>query len=521
MADNIITKENTGSRFIAIAGLTHLQKVGFYGSIRLSLRKKKDTDMNYEPVIGLEIHAQLKTKTKIFCGCSTRFGALPNTHVCPVCLGMPGVLPVLNRTVVEYAMKMALATGCSVEGTSRFARKNYFYPDLPKGYQISQYELPIARNGHVNITLEDGSTKRIGITRIHMEEDAGKLIHDPDRPVSYVDYNRTGVPLIEIVSEPDMRSPEEAGAYLRHLRAVLRYLDISDGNMEEGSFRCDANVSIRPKGEKEFGTRTELKNLNSFKFVEKALAYEIARQIQALDQGEEIVQETRLWDSEKSRTISMRGKEEAHDYRYFPDPDLVPLVIDNTWISEVEKQLPELPEQRRARFMADFDLPEYDARVLTASREFADYFEDCLALVNKPKIISNWMMGELTALLNAKALAIAESPISPQRLAGLIKLIDAGTISGKIAKTVFDEMAGCDKDAQTIVEQKGLMQVSDQGAIEEIVDRIVADNPGEVEKYKGGKKKLFGFFVGQVMKETRGKANPQVVNEILKKRLDG
>ena len=477
--------------------------------------------MSYEPVIGLEVHAQLKTRTKIFCGCSTAFGAPPNTHVCPVCLGMPGVLPVLNQSVVEYAMKMALATQCHVEGTSRFARKNYFYPDLPKGYQISQYELPIARNGHVDITLEDGTVRRIGITRIHMEEDAGKLVHDPDRPVSYVDYNRTGVPLIEIVSEPDLRSPEEAGAYLRHLRAILRYLDISDGNMEEGSFRCDANVSVRPEGQEAFGTRTELKNLNSFKFVEKALAWEIDRQIEALGQKEPIVQETRLWDTDKNRTVSMRGKEEAHDYRYFPDPDLVPLVIDRAWIEAVKKDLPELPDQRRARFMAEFELPEYDAQVLTASREFADYFEDCLARVNKPKMVSNWMMGELTALLNSKDLSIDQSPISAGRLAGLIELIDAGTISGKIAKTVFDEMAGCEKSAKAIVEEKGLVQVSDTGELEQIVDRIVAAHPDEAEKYRGGKKKLMGFFVGQVMKETKGKANPQVVNEILKKRLEG
>ncbi|MBA2879854.1 aspartyl-tRNA(Asn)/glutamyl-tRNA(Gln) amidotransferase subunit B [Desulfosalsimonas propionicica] len=475
--------------------------------------------MRYEPVIGLEVHAQLKTRTKIFCGCSTAFGAPPNTHVCPVCLGMPGVLPVLNRSVVEYAMKMALATGCQVEGTSRFARKNYFYPDLPKGYQISQYELPIARNGCVDISLEDGTTRRIGITRIHMEEDAGKLIHDPARPVSYVDYNRTGVPLIEIVSEPDLRSPAEAGAYLRQLRAVLRYLDISDGNMEEGSFRCDANVSVRPQGQEPFGTRTELKNLNSFKFVEKALAWEIDRQIEVLEQGGEIVQETRLWDTDKGRTISMRGKEEAHDYRYFPDPDLVPLVIDSTWIDQVQKDLPELPDQRRARFIADFGLPEYDAGVLTASREFADYFEQCLGLVNRPKLVSNWMMGELTGLLNARGINITESPISASRFSGLIELLDTGVISGKIAKTVFDEMADSEDEAKTIVEKKGLVQVSDHGEIEAIVDRVVADHPDEAEKYRQGRKKLMGFFVGQVMKESRGKANPQVVNEVLKKRL--
>ncbi|MFO7931550.1 MAG: Asp-tRNA(Asn)/Glu-tRNA(Gln) amidotransferase subunit GatB [Thermodesulfobacteriota bacterium] len=476
--------------------------------------------MRFKPVIGLEVHAQLKTRTKIFCGCSTAFGAPPNTHVCPVCLGMPGVLPVLNKGVVEYAMKMALATNCSVEGTSRFARKNYFYPDLPKGYQISQYELPIARNGHVNITLEDGTVKKIGITRIHMEEDAGKLIHDPDRPVSYVDYNRTGVPLIEIVSEPDIESPEEAGAYLRQLRSILRYLDISDGNMEEGSFRCDANVSVMAEGDSEFGTRTELKNLNSFKFVEKALAYEIDRQKEALGEGNTVVQETRLWDAEKNRTVSMRGKEEAHDYRYFPDPDLVPLVIEKTWTENVQNQLPELPDQRRRRFISQYGLPEYDADVLTASREFADYFEDCAGRVDSAKTASNWIMGELTGLLNARGISISECPVTAESLAGLIRLMEQGVISGKIAKSVFDDMAESGRDAKTIVEEKGLVQVSDESAIEEIVAKVIENHPGEVEKYRGGKTKVFGFLVGQVMKETRGKANPQVVNTILKNRLD-
>ncbi|MFP4257221.1 MAG: Asp-tRNA(Asn)/Glu-tRNA(Gln) amidotransferase subunit GatB [Desulfosalsimonas sp.] len=476
--------------------------------------------MRFKPVIGLEVHAQLKTRTKIFCGCSTAFGAPPNTHVCPVCLGMPGVLPVLNKGVVEYAMKMALATNCSVEGTSRFARKNYFYPDLPKGYQISQYELPIARNGHVNITLEDGTVKKIGITRIHMEEDAGKLIHDPDRPVSYVDYNRTGVPLIEIVSEPDIESPEEAGAYLRQLRSILRYLDISDGNMEEGSFRCDANVSVMAEGDSEFGTRTELKNLNSFKFVEKALAYEIDRQKEALGEGSSVVQETRLWDAEKNRTVSMRGKEEAHDYRYFPDPDLVPLVIEKTWTEKVRNQLPELPDQRRRRFISQYGLPEYDADVLTASREFADYFEDCAGRVDSPKTASNWVMGELTGLLNSRGISISECPVTAERLAGLIRLMEEGVISGKIAKSVFDDMAESGRDAKTIVEEKGLVQVSDESAIEQIVAKVIENHPGEVEKYREGKTKVFGFLVGQVMKETRGKANPQVVNTILKNRLD-
>jgi len=475
--------------------------------------------MQFEPVIGLEVHAQLKTKTKIFCGCSTAFGAPPNTHVCPVCLGMPGVLPVLNRAVVEYAIRMALATHCTITRESRFARKNYFYPDLPKGYQISQYELPIAEHGYADIALPDGTIRRIGITRIHMEEDAGKSTHDPHRPVSLVDYNRTGVPLLEIVSEPDLRTPEEAGAYLRQIRSILRYLDISDGNMEEGSFRCDANVSVRPKGETVLGTRTELKNINSFRYVEKALAYEIDRQIEVLRDGGRIVQETRLWDSAKNRTVSMRGKEEAHDYRYFPDPDLVPLVIDDAWIAATEKDLPELPDQRRARFVEQYILPEYDADVLTAGRDVADYFEACAGGIKNPKLASNWIMGELMGLLNAEGKSIDQSPISAEALAELIGLIEYGVISGKIAKTVFGEMAATRKAPKVIVEEKGLLQVSDTSAIEPVIDRIIAANPVEVEKYRAGNAKLFGFFVGQVMKETKGKANPQMVNELLKRKL--
>lgn len=475
--------------------------------------------MEFEPVIGLEVHAQLKTKTKIFCGCSTAFGAPPNTHVCPVCLGMPGVLPVLNRTVVEYAIRMALATHCTITRESRFARKNYFYPDLPKGYQISQYELPIAEHGYAEIALSDGTIRRIGITRIHMEEDAGKSTHDPLRPVSLVDYNRTGVPLLEIVSEPDLRTPEEAGAYLRQLRSILRYLDISDGNMEEGSFRCDANVSVRLKGSTVLGTRTELKNINSFRYVEKAIAFEIERQVEVIREGGKIIQETRLWDSAKNRTFSMRGKEEAHDYRYFPDPDLVPLVIDDAWIASAEKDLPELPDRRRARFIEQYGLPEYDADVLTASREIADYFEACAGAIKTPKLASNWIMGELMGLLNTGGKSIDQSPISAAHLAELIRLIEDGVISGKIAKTVFGEMAATQKSPKAIVEEKGLLQVSDTSAIEEIIDRIIAANPGEVEKYRGGNTKLIGFFVGQVMKETKGKANPQMVNELLKKKL--
>ncbi len=484
------------------------------------IREERDVDdMKLEPVIGLEVHAQLKSETKIFCGCSTRFGAPPNTNVCPVCLGMPGVLPVLNRTVVAFALKMALATGCRIGGKSRFARKNYFYPDLPKGYQISQYELPIAEHGAVDIEL-DGNRKSIGLTRIHMEEDAGKLVHDPSRPVSYVDFNRTGVPLIEIVSEPDLRSPEEAGAYLRKLRSLLRYLDISDGNMEEGSFRCDANVSIRPEGSDGLGTRTELKNLNSFKHVENALAFEIRRQKAVLADGGQVVQETRLWDPDRGRTLSMRGKEEAHDYRYFPDPDLLPLVVDDAWVQEIRSSLPELPDAKKIRFQDAFGLSQYDAQVLTASRQTADYFEACVAAGAEAKAAGNWVMGPLLGLLNAEGKDIKDAPVSAARLAELIGLIQDGTISGKIAKTVFDEMAKTGKAPGAIVAEKGLVQVSDAGAIEAAVDAVLARCPEEVAAYRGGKTKLLGFFVGQVMKETGGKANPQVANRVLKSRLE-
>ncbi len=475
--------------------------------------------MEFEPVIGLEVHAQLKTRTKIFCGCDTTFGAPPNTHVCPVCLGMPGVLPVLNRTVVEYAMKMALATHCDIASKSRFARKNYFYPDLPKGYQISQYELPIAEGGYVEIDTEDGNRRKIGLTRIHMEEDAGKLIHDPNRPHSLVDLNRTGVPLIEIVSEPDLRSPAEAGAYLRQLRAILRYLDISDGNMEEGSFRCDANVSVRPAGSHTLGTRTEVKNINSFKFVESALAYEIKRQIAILEDGGSIVQETRLWDTGRQRTVSMRGKEEAHDYRYFPDPDLVPLVIDAEWIEIMRKTLPEMPQTRKDRFVKDFGLPKHDAEILTSAKELADYFEACVGMIKAPKLVSNWIMGPLLALLNAQGKSIAETPVSSDALAALLSLVADATISGKIAKTVFDEMVKTGEPPEIIVKRKGMVQVTDEGALEAVVEAVLTASPAEVEGYRGGKTKLLGFFVGQVMKETKGKANPQIVNKLLKDKL--
>lgn len=476
--------------------------------------------MEFESVIGLEVHAQLKTNTKIFCSCSTEFGAPPNTHVCPVCLGMPGVLPVLNRKVVDYALRMALATHCKIQRESRFARKNYFYPDLPKGYQISQYELPIARNGRLDISVADG-TRRIGINRIHMEEDAGKLVHDPDRPVSRVDLNRTGVPLMEIVSEPDIRTAEEAGAYLRQLRAIIRYLGIGDGNMEEGSFRCDANISIMPKGSTVFGIRAELKNLNSFKHVEKAIQYEIQRQKEVILDGGQVAQETRLWNPDRNLTTSMRSKEEAHDYRYFPDPDLLPLVIDDDWIDAVRAVLPELPAEKRSRFQTEYGLPAMDADVLTANRELADFFEDCVRIFPQPKAVSNWVMGPLLGLLNARNLGIEASPVSAEHLADLLTLVDEGTISGKIAKTVFDKMADTGKPPKKIVEEKGLVQVSDAGALEAEVDAVLAANADEVAAYKGGKKKLMGFFVGQVMKATRGKANPRLVNEILGKKLDG
>jgi aspartyl-tRNA(Asn)/glutamyl-tRNA(Gln) amidotransferase subunit B len=474
--------------------------------------------MEFESVIGLEVHAQLKTKTKIFCGCSTEFGAPPNTHTCPVCLGMPGVLPVLNKKVVEYALRMAVATNCTIEKESRFARKNYFYPDLPKGYQISQYELPIARHGSIHIQI-NGSKKRIGITRIHMEEDAGKLVHDPYRPVSRVDFNRTGVPLIEIVSEPDIRTPEEAGAYLRQLRAIVRYIEISDGNLEEGSFRCDANVSIMAKGADTYGIRTELKNLNSFKHVEKAIQYEIDRQKEIVLEGGRVVQETRLWDPDKGRTFSMRGKEDAHDYRYFPDPDLLPLVVDDAWITRIRQHLPELPEARKDRLMTTYELSAYDAEVLTSSRELADYFENCVELCPQPKPVSNWVTGPLLALLNTQGKTITDSPVSHENLAALLQLMADGTISNKIAKTVFDDMAQSGKSPGEIVEKKGLVQVTDVSAIDTVVNDVLSKNPKEVEAYQNGKTKLIGFFVGQVMKQTQGKANPKIVNEVLRKML--
>lgn len=477
--------------------------------------------MEFETIIGLEVHAQLLTKSKIFCTCTTEFGRPANESTCPVCLGMPGVLPVLNRSVVEYAIKFGLATHASIAKSSRFARKNYFYPDLPKGYQISQFELPLCEGGYIEIP-SNGGAKRVRLTRIHMEEDAGKLFHGenfghPEN--SYVDLNRTGVPLIEIVSEPEIRTAEEARNYLLKLKAILEYLEVCDCNMEEGSLRCDANISLRPKGEAEFGTKTEIKNMNSFRNVQKAIEYEIERQTEVLGQGGAISQETRLWDAAKGITLPMRSKEYAHDYRYFPEPDLAPLVIEAEWIDAVRATIPELPDAKRERFMNDYDLPAYDAEVLTASRALADYFEEIVRRYPNAKVASNWVMGDLLGALNRTDGDVSSSKVTPENLAALLQLIDDGTISGKIAKTVFEEMFESGGDAKTIVADKGLVQISDSSALEGVIDEIVTANPKQAEQYRAGKEKLLGFFVGQVMKATQGKANPQLVNEVLKRKL--
>ncbi|KFN39878.1 glutamyl-tRNA amidotransferase [Smithella sp. F21] len=474
--------------------------------------------MEFETVIGLEVHAQMLTDTKIFCNCSTKFGSAPNSHTCPVCLGMPGVLPVLNKKVVEYAMKMALATNCTINPSNSFARKNYFYPDLPKGYQISQYAYPLAEHGYI-ILEGNGEQRKIGITRIHMEEDAGKLIHDDVNPVSYVDLNRTGVPLIEIVGEPDIRSPEEAAEYLRRLHEILVYLEICDGNMEEGSFRCDANVSIRPKGQKEFGTRTELKNMNSFRNVQRALEYEVKRQQYLVENGEKIIQETRLWDDAQGATNPMRSKEEAHDYRYFPDPDLVPVMVDEAWVSQIRLGMPELPQAKRERFINEYQIPAYDAGVLTADKALAEYYEEVVKLCGKPKMVSNWVMGDVLKFLNEDKRGIRECPISARSLADMIILIEEGTISGKIAKEVITDMYETGKTPQDIIKEKSLVQITDEGELVKTVTAIIAANSKQLADYRGGKEKLFGFFVGQVMKATQGKANPQLVNDLLKKML--
>lgn len=474
--------------------------------------------MTFEAVIGLEVHAQVLSETKIFCGCSTKFGAEPNSQTCPVCIGMPGVLPVLNKKVVEFAIKAGLATNCSISSYSRFARKNYFYPDLPKGYQISQFEQPICEHGHLDIMVE-GKKKRIGITRIHMEEDAGKSIHEGNGNYSFVDLNRTGVPLMEIVSEPDLRTPAEAAEYMRKLRTVLRYLGVCDGNMEQGSLRCDANVSLRPVGQKEFGVRAEIKNINSFRFVEKAIEYEIKRQASVLEEGGRIIQETRLWDSATGRTFSMRTKEESHDYRYFPEPDLAPVAAGEDWIKEIKASLPELPDLKRERFVSEYGLTEYDADLLTAEKATADWFEKSVKSGGSAKAVANWMMGDLVRFLNEDNSSIEECPLSPVQLADMIKLIDNGTISGKIAKTVFEEMYKTGRPAEEIVKEKGLVQISDTGAIEKAVDEVVSRHTQEAERFRAGDEKLLGFFVGQVMKMTKGKANPQILNDLLKKKL--
>ncbi len=472
--------------------------------------------MEFETVIGLEIHAQMKTETKIFCGCSTKYGAPPNSNTCQICLGMPGVLPVLNKKVVEFAIKLGLATNSVINRFNQFARKNYFYPDLPKGYQTSQFDLPIVGRGEIEIEV-DGQKKVIGITRMHMEEDAGKLIHDEVEPVSHIDLNRTGTPLLEIVSEPDLRSPAEAAAYLKKLHAILRYLDICDGNMQEGSFRCDANISLRPVGQEELGTRTELKNMNSFRHVQSALEYEVRRQRDRLLDGETIVQETLLWNPDKNCSESMRGKEDAHDYRYFPCPDLVPVEISEEWIEEIRISLPELPDQRKSRFVEQYKLPDYDAVLLTADREVADYFEAVIAGGAQPKKASNWIMTEL--MRDLKGEDISSCKVSAPQLASLLQMVEKNTISGKIAKTVFLDMMETGKDPEMIVKDKNLLQVSDEGELTALVKEIVAANPGQAEDFRNGKTKLMGFFVGQLMQKTKGKANPKLANDLFLKEL--
>lgn len=476
--------------------------------------------MIYEVVIGVEVHAQLRTQSKMFCACGTTFGLTANAQTCPLCLGLPGTLPVINRKAVEMAIRTGLALNCAIGVANRFARKNYFYPDLPKGYQISQYEAPICEHGWIDIAVGDRK-KRVRIRRAHLEEDAGKNVHETGGSGSRVDLNRAGTPLLEIVTEPDMCSADEVVAYLKSLRDILMYLDVCDGNMEEGNLRCEPNLSLRPLGQKEFGTKVELKNINSFKFVKDAVDYEIKRQTKVLNEGGKIYQETRLWNIDRGETVVMRSKEEAHDYRYFPDPDLVPLQISDEWIEELRKTVPELPAARQQRFLMEYGLPEYDAGILTSSKSLGDYFEACAKLFGQPKTVSNWVMGELLRELNNSGTDASASPVSPERLVSLLQLVEKGTISLKTAREIFPELYASGKPPEQLVQEKGLTQVSDEGALEKIIDEVITKNPTQVEQYRGGKQQVLGFLVGQVMKASGGKANPGKVNELLKKKLAG
>ena len=479
---------------------------------------------DYEIVIGLEVHAELKTKSKIFCGCPTEFGGEPNSHVCPVCLGLPGALPVLNETALDYTILAGLALNCEIAHYSKFDRKQYFYPDLPKAYQISQYDLPFCKNGWIEVTAEDGTKKKAGIIRVHLEEEAGKTVHSGtgilDSDYALQDYNRCGIPLIEIVGAPDLRSPREAREYLEKLKLLLQYAGVSDCKMEEGSLRCDANISIRPKGSKEFGVLAEIKNMNSFKAVQAALEYEAERQADLLDSGEKMVKQTRTWDENKGITVFMRSKEDASDYRYFPDPDLLPVIIEADRVARLRTLLPEMPDSRRQRYINEWGLPEYDAGVISSSRELADFFEAAVKEYGEAKTVSNWVMGEFLRLLNQEKIEISASKISPSQLVQMLKMIDAGTISGKIAKTVFEEMFKTGNDPAQVVKEQGLVQISDAGELEALAQKIIAANPKSVADYLGGKEQAIGYLVGQMMKETKGRANPGMVNELLRKELD-